>query len=311
MTLINEFVEKAKNNTGSFSITIDEGRKDISNYRFLQGDVGKARYIYGMRSWNNDRFYSDICLKPELVAIVSDGKVYVVDEFFLQIWQKEVPLPENTIRFDEKVDVVNEFVSNVIFTDFYNSLEVVDITREDILEECRNMARKYLFSKTPAETFENEKLDNLFSKKDVANILCGFMDADTEARKRLEADREKWISQKSLSEKIRDLMSNPETASDWELKIAEGLRCVNAKTVVVEFEMNGKRASGKMTPETIISNLRINDNFDSYDFEVSRQGEEILKNLGAENHWRSENALRCKHITKITYGKKELYVKNI
>ena len=126
----------------------------------------------------------------------------------------------------------------------------------------------------------------------------------------MEADREKWISQKSLSEKIRDLMSNPETASDRELKIAEGLRSVNAKTVVVEFEMNGKRASGKMTPLTILSKLRRNDNFDSYDFEVTKQGEEILKDLGAGSYW-SENALRCKHITKITYGKKELYVKNI
>ena len=313
MRLIDEFVEKALNYNDSFDINIKKKEhRDTTNYHFLQSNVGKARYIYGMKSWNDEKFYSEVDLKPELVAIVSEGIVYIVDEFFLQVYrwcnQEETVLPKNTKRFDEVVKETNEYVSNTVFIDFYNALDIEKITDENIIDKCRKRARDYLFSKKPTELFEDEKMDTIFNARDIANALCGFMDIETEAKSRLEERKPEWISKKSTNEKIRKLMKDAEVAFDWEIAIAEGIRSVDAKTVVVEFELNEKRASGKISPDTVIRVLKTNDNFSGYDFEVAKHGDKLLEDLGVGSYW-SENAIRCKHIVKITYGKKELYVR--
>lgn len=313
MRLIDVFVEKALNDNGSFDINIKENKqRDTTNYHFLQSSVGKARYIYGMRSWNDEKFYSEVDLKPELVAIVAEGIVYIVDDFFLQVYrrcnQEETLLPENTKRLDEVVKETNEYVSNIIFVDFYNALVIEDITDENTIAECRKRARGQLFSKEPTALFEDEKLDEIFNTRDIANSICGFIDIEAEARKRLNERKTEWVSKKAINEKIRNLMKDSETAFDWEIALAEGIRSVDAKTVVVEFELNDKRASGKINPDTIIRILRGNDDFSGYSFEVTKHGDKLLEDLGAGDHW-SKNALRCKHIVKITYGKKELYVR--
>ena len=313
MRLINVFVEKALNNKGSFEISIKEkSLKDIINYHFLQSNVGKARYIYGMKRWNDEKFYSKVDLKPELVAIVSEGIVYIVDEFFLEVYkynQKETLLPKNTKRFDEVVKEINEYVSNKIFVDFYNALDVKDITGKDSIAECRKCARDYLFSKEPNASFENEKVGRVFNENDIANFICGFIDIKTEANKRLDAKRAEWISKKSINEKIRNLMKSSETAFDWEIAIAEGIRSVDAKTVIIEFELNGKKASEKITPDNIIRALTTNDYFSGYNFKIAKNGNKLLEDLGAGSCSWDKNTLRCEHIVRITYGKKELYVR--
>lgn len=322
MALINEFVEKVLNENDSFSINIkEEGKKDTSNYYFLQSQVGKARYIYGMKSWNDDKFYSNIDLKPELVAIISNGVVYVVDEFFLETveWlNHEVILPKHTIRFEDIVKAKNDFVNDVIFLDFYTSLETKDYDSEDIkdkctLKDCERAARTYLLSKNPMELFQKERLrldrGMFLNERDVANILCGFMDIKEEMNERLQEEKETWIVRKSMNKKIEELMENSETVLDWEIEIAKGLSSVEAKTVTVEFEFDGKRTSGKVYPDTLIRILREKTSFDNYDFTVTKQGERLLRDLGIENSWRSSKTLKCEHITKIMYGKKELYVR--
>ena len=313
MRLINEFIERALNNSGSFTINISNNEEnDVYNYHFLQSNVGKARYIYGMKSYNDEKFYSDVDLKPKLIAIVSEGIVYIVDEIFLDGYrwldQEDTLLPNSAKRFDELVKETNEYISNIIFAHFYKSLEVQDVTEENAINKCRKHARSYLFSKEPMALFDDEKLNEIFNVRDVANILCGFGDVETEARKRLETRRVEWTYKKSMNEKIKSLMKDPETAYDWEIAIAEGIRSVDAKTVTVEFELNGKRASGKISPYTVIRVLDTNDNFSGYNFEVMKHGDKLLKDLGAGDY-QSENALRCNHIVKITYGKKELYVR--
>lgn len=313
MRLIDVFVEKALNDKGSFEISIKEkSLKDTINYHFLQSNVGKARYIYGMKSWNDEKFYSKVDLKPKLIAIVSEGIVYIVDEFFLGVYnynQKETWLPKDTKRFDEVVKEINEYVSNKIFVDFYNALDIENITDKYTIEECKKRARNYLFSKEPNASFEDEKVNAIFNENDIANSICGFIDIETEANKRLDSKRAEWILKKSINEKIRNLMKDSETAFDWEIAIAEGIRSVDAKTVIVEFELNGKRASEKITPDNIIRILRTNDYFSGYNFKIAKNGNELLKDLGAESGWNSKNAIRCEHIVKITYGKKELYVR--
>lgn len=55
--------------------------------------------------------------------------------------------------------------------------------------------------------------------------------------------------------------------------------------------------------------LSQNDYFSSFDFTTMKSGEKIISELGAGT-WRTDSPLTCKHIVKITYGKKVLYQKN-
>lgn len=108
---------------------------------------------------------------------------------------------------------------------------------------------------------------------------------------------------------IREDVDNSEVALLWERKIADGIGGVEAKTVTVEFELNGRKTSAKINPETIIRKMIDNDYFSGYDFEVVKRGDELIKKLGAKEWGETENVLRCRNITKITYGRKELYVR--
>ena len=63
-----------------------------------------------------------------------------------------------------------------------------------------------------------------------------------------------------------------------------------------------------MEPDIIIRNLKSKNNFWQYDFVTTKQGEELMLRLNASSN-RDKNALTCKNISKITYKRKELYVK--
>lgn len=45
-----------------------------------------------------------------------------------------------------------------------------------------------------------------------------------------------------------------------------------------------------------------------YNFEIVKRGDELIKKLGVKEWGGTENVLRCRNITKIIYGRKELYV---
>ena len=113
---------------------------------------------------------------------------------------------------------------------------------------------------------------------------------------------------KAETERIKELvLENPETVlEDYEQKIVDGLHNVDAKTVQVEFLYDGKAATGKVNRDTILRMLSQNDYFSSFNFTTVKSGEKIISELGAGT-WRADNPLTCKHIVKITYGKKVLY----
>lgn len=317
MSLIVEFTEKVLNTEDSFSISLKhkEDSKDISCYFFIQGKVGNARYVYGINSWNDDTFYAGIDKKPELVAIVCDNTVYIVDEIFLKTYRyfggvNTIELPANVRRFDEVVTEMNRYAIDKYFSEFYESLESEEITEEYVLNDCKKKAREYLFAKEQLTVFEDEVPANIFTTDDIAKIICGFMNMEEETNRRLIEKKDKWVDVKSISGKIREYMKLPDTVLDWEMDIAGGLRSIDAKTVTVEFEMNGKKASGKISPRVIRNALETNDYFCSFNFEVCKQGEALIKALNAGQHHWDDNVLRCTHITKITYGKKVLYERN-
>ena len=317
MSIINEFAKRVLSENGSFSINIEEQRY-IDNYRFIQDRVGNARYIYGMYDFNNDSFYSESDTKIQLVAIVADGLIYITDGCFFKLYREE-NLPESVVTmgsFAKAMNVKNDSVNYAIFKEFYNSLPTIELD-DYILKSCKKEARRYLFTHENIGELESvefsdvsERLDELFKEKDYTDILCGFKKVEEIVRQRLEEKKDNWAKVKSITETtinyIKKYRDN-DIAFDWEIKMANCLKSVDAKTVTVEFEMNCKTASGKININRFNSVLERNDSFSDYDFTTMKQGELLLKELGADRY--DGTHLCCKNITKITYGKKELYVR--
>lgn len=311
--IIDKFVERVLTTTESFIIETEEG--DIKKYHFfIQANVGKARYIYCEYSYGEQDSYTRIDLKPELVAIISDGKIYIVDDFKLDIYRwhdsEEIALPENTYHFNDVVKKENNHVEAVVFPDFYKTLKEEEVTDKDVLASCEKRARSLLLTNCPKA--KEISIEPMFNGQDIANSLCGLINLKTESIARLKEKENKWVNDKSFSKKVKELMKNHTGVEYYELKIAEGIKSVDAKTVTVEFSLNGKSASAKINPNKLIMKLINKDYFSGYDFEVSRSGDALIEKLGATT-WRGDKdgkeVLTCKHITKITYGKKELYVK--
>lgn len=311
MTLIEKFVREILNNKGSFTIEIPHKNEDRNRtYHFLQDEVGKARYVYGISNYWDANFYAKLDIKPKIIAIVVEGKIYVVDIFFLEIYSygnDKVVLPDNVLILNDYTAKQDEYISNILFPNFYAKLETDENSIQESDKSLREKARSFMFSKNA--DLPDVELKPMFNDQDVANMLCGFMDFNKEVSERFNEDKERWIEKKSTDEKIKALMGNPEIADSWEIEIANGIRSVEAKTVTVEFELNGKVASIKINPETIIRKMINNDYFSGYDFEIAKRGDKLIDELGAGKWRNDENALRCKHITKIVYGKKELYVR--
>lgn len=304
MDLLNEFVKKALTEDGSFTMKKEANPFDSeSRYSFIQERVGDARFVYGEEGYSED-FFISTSKKFELTAIVSKGKVYVLDMFILGAYGKN-DLPENVENFYSSIQKLNEKVNAEIFPSFYEALDMVPVESE---QDCRKRARNALLS-GKREFWTSEPQPELFEKSDFVKILCGLMNAGEEAKLRLEKEREEWTKRKARKERMETLMADPGLCRDWELNIAKGLRTVNATNVTVIFEMDGKSASAKIAPDKILHNLMECDNFSDWSFATRAQGEKLFEALGATSRWEG-NPLKCEHISKIIYGKKTLYQRN-
>ena len=121
MRLIEKFTEEVFKNKGSF--TINDNKEGYKTYHFLQDEVGKAIYVYGFSDYYHDDFYAQLDVKPKIIAIVSDGNIYVLDVFFLDIYvygNDKVTLPKNVFILGEYTAEQNENIRNTIFPEFYN-----------------------------------------------------------------------------------------------------------------------------------------------------------------------------------------------
>lgn len=308
MRLIDEFVKKALVETGSFNIVMKAMYSDKeTTYHFMQDNVGKARYIYGAYSLDKT-FYSSLNINWKLVAIVSDGIVYLTDKIFMEVYPQDAVLPEKTVKIDDVVLEKNEHIENSVFPEFYNGLETDEAKRNINPLTCEKKAREYLLSHDPY--IPNIQVNRMFITEDIAKMLCGFMNMELEVKNRLEGERRLFTEQKAVTQIIAELVKDKKGVEDWELEIAEGLRKVEAKAVTVEFELNGNIASGKIERWDISRHLIDRSYFSEVSFNNTKQRKELFSVLGAgtwSGQWKP--LLRCKNIKRITYGKKELYVR--
>lgn len=309
MRLIDGFVNKVLSCDNSF-ILIDDDESGASRHiQFVQCVVGEAKYIYGFYGFNPE-FNIRLEQKFDLIAIVANEKVYIVNEFLLNVWKKEDKrnLPLSCKFFNREIIRTNDYVKNVVFKKFYDRLEVSDVVNEDLLKHCEKEARIHVL--TNGKVVKDFSVSPLFGEEGVAKILCGIIDLEEVAMQHFERERNSWINKKVTYEKINELINKPDIVKDWEFRLSGRLREVDAKSVTVEFEMNGRIETSKLKPKQIVNKLISDDYFSYYDFPTKNQGSQLLDNLGAgRSLFDDGEVLKVKHITKITYGKKLLYSK--
>lgn len=307
MTLLEQFKDKVLNTVGSFRLE----EKEYYNryYSFIKCTNGNTLYIYGTSKYYNDDF-SDPSIKYELIAILDKSShiIYIVDEYlFNKSFSKKLDYPEGCVSFDDYINEINKYIDDVLFKSFYDDIEVDinSITDEDFIERRKREARDIILR---GKEVTYPKFNKSFTNIDIAKMICGYINIEDEANKRFEEDRSIYTNIKSGKELIKKFIKEKSVVKDWEIELSNSINNLEANFVTAEFNFNGNVGSGKVEPKTIIRTLIDNDYFSSFNFATAKGGEKLLKELGvANNYYDKETQLTCKHITKITYGRKVLY----
>lgn len=299
MPKIEEFINKVLTIDKSFNLS-----EDSLIYHFMQDNVGEARYIYG--DYGGNDFYTQLNNKYQVVAIVKGEVVYIVDRFMFGLYNVDpdsIELPENTMFLDDCVKMFNQGFGYSDFPKWYAGLEPQEVSNLDVyIEDAR---RDLLYN---GDT-QNPSPESIFNKDNVASMLAGFTTVAEIEGRYLDDRKQQYINYKTKNTAISQLIAQGKAVEPWEVTMSEAVRGVKAKTVTVEFEFKGRTGSGKLKPSSLMKELVDKWCIHSYAFVSAKAGEQLIKELGAENApWRdNENALTCKNITKITYGRKVLY----
>lgn len=279
-------------------------RRPPDFYHFFTDKVGKAYFIYGIHTWNDKKVHADITNKVSPIAIVVKNNIIITDMLFFCIYNSdEITLPPNMMFLSTVTNRFNTLIQKTVFNPFYNNLPTTPLEdKEYVIKARKSLLMGESFAHTPP---------NLFSCQDIVNSLCGFMNLEKEAKHKFEKNKEDWIYIKSEESKISELLFNDKAAEPWEKDLAKVLLNTDAVSVTVEFMYNDKVASAKIAPAIILRRLTHKDYFSSYDFPTNNVANTISKTIGISFCSWEKNHLTCEHINKITYRKKDLYVKEI
>lgn len=234
--------------------------------------------------------------------------IYVIDEYiFNRNFNKEFVYPNGCVNFNDYVVEKNKYFQNVLFRNYYDSIEVDinSVTDEDFINSQKRAARISILS---GNEMVLPKFNNDFTSNDIAKMICGYMNIEDEANERFEYNKGWLIKTKLGNELAKKYITEKSVVKDWEIELARSINNLKANYVNVEFNFNGNVGTEKIDPKYIIRTLINNDYFAGCYFATSKAGDKLLKNLGAANIYNKRDTwLTCKHITKITYGRKTLY----
>lgn len=307
MSTLIEFKEKTLSSERTFLLNDGNGKILCAKV-----PVGQAEYIYTMREYLDGKdIVTSIYEKMEMTAIAKNGKIYMIKPYNVMDSYNE-EYPENAFYINNHyMDEINSQINKKVFDELYNDLETVALTEGEV-KNCADVARHVLVYKKDINKYISDRCNKNIERISVqkfADSLCGVVDLEEFVRKDFESKKDMWIKLKSCMERIKLFVEHPETVLEtYERRIVDGLHSVDAKTVQIEFFYHGKNATGKIEREKLLQVVCSNDYFSSYNFTTVKGGEKIIKDLGA-GKWKGdkEEVLTCKHINKITYGKKVLY----
>ena len=315
-----EFLQTAMSGDGSFRMERYNGKGGTLYYLFIQMRVGQGKYVYARSGFNRDDVYLNFNPSFKLAAIITDGAAYFLGESVFdstRYWcQEEWEELNSSLRettgeshfacclFDTWY---NEFCENNkkdLLIPCYNALEPLPELDEDLTYDCRVEARyavvydkqgKYL------SDFEFEKP----SRENVAQMLCGI-DAPylQERKKYLEDNTEAMREHKACNAYAQQLVDSNVGFENWELELIRALRDVkDSIKASVTFSIDGKEATGKITPKAILRCISRNYPIFSNDFCSHKEGDSVLLSLRSWSNVR----LTHKHIVKITHGQNTIY----
>lgn len=306
---INEFANYVLANESSFTLG------DIFDYRsmFVKVPVQHVILIYRLREFSGDEILvPSIKTKMSLIAIKPEKKekIYMIDYFGLCC--NVTDFPENVSLFSDLVKEINEMLKTTVFDKLYDDLDPLPLD-DTSAETCRNIARNKIIKLDYSRYSGNMPhyaIPN-FKDDDVLRFLCEMVDLEEKTKENFNSNLEGLMMQKTYANTIQKLLDNPEQLfTKCELDILTVLNSINAKTVIVEFEFNGKNSLIRIEVnrfKLVISNER---SFSKYDFITDKAGKDLFDYLGVNEYLsNSKNCLTLEHIMQITYKGKILYKK--
>ena len=310
MCTLKEFKDKALSTENTFLLN-DERAKILC----IKVPIGQAIYIYTMREYLDEKdLVTDIHDDLEMTAILKDKVLYIKRSYNVMENLRE-EYPEGVYKLDDYLNIVNSTIKEKVFDKLFAELPIKSLSEDDE-QACKNYAKDILIFKKDLGEYLYKKqmacIEKINGQK-FADYLCGIVDLEEDMRKDFEDKKQKLITLKSSIERIKEIVTQrPEIVlKDYEMNIIDGLHSVDAKAVNVEFIYNGKTATGKVEPDIILRIICNNDYFSDFNFISMKSGEKIIKELGAaRGRADGKEVLTCKHINKITYGKRVLYQRN-
>lgn len=301
---INELVDFC--NSENTSTTIANSDKTI---HLVKDTVGKALYIYGECSFDNE-FFVRLDNKMEIVAIVAENTVYIIDTCTFGWWEitrASAKLPECVVWFSEYQKELNDKLSNEFFKKYYENLVPTKTSQWDD-DTLYRFARTDLLG---GINYKRRKIEesSLLSDNSVAKILAGIISEESAFMDSLNKDASIYDYAKSRDVATAKYFNEHNVVEDYELRIAEAMRNTEAKSVTVYFEKNGKQASAKASPDSVQGVLiRRFDYFSSFDFVNSTEAKKMFTTLGVDNSCSSNSTkLFTNDIVKIMYRGKAIY----
>lgn len=197
MTLLEQFKDKVLNTEGSFGLDWNGWV-----YSFMRCTNGNAEYIY--REYKlKDNDFSEINLNYKLAAIVDKNTkvIYVIDEYiFNRNFNKEFVYPNGCVNFNDYVVEKNKYFQNVLFKNYYDSIEVDinSVTDEDFINSQKRAARISILS---GNEMVLPKFNNDFTSNDIAKMICGYMNIEDEANERFEYNKG-WLIKTKLGNEL-------------------------------------------------------------------------------------------------------------
>lgn len=312
MKIIEEFMKRVRQENNSFVIEVPRRNDDVTTYHFILSKVGNAILVYGDYSYYDKYFYLYSDYKPELCAIVTNDMIYVLDEYLFSFHNAE-DYPVGVRKYFDYVEEIKKDITNNVFRTYWNDIEV-SITRDmEVNEQIKNIVRDCIFyNDTEYRLAKRYDIKTCpIERIDCTKELCGFVDIKKEVIKYFDDNRERLKAIKTEYELIKSLVSKYAFVEDLEMEILNGLNSVDARTVNVTFNFNGKTGTEKIEAEHLKRILRNKDCFIGYDFCNTKKGDSMIEWLGAGKRlFGTKEVLTCEHIEKITFGKKTLYQKH-
>lgn len=304
MTMIARFIEAV--DRGLTTFTLSNQHRGV--FHFISNVIDGARFFYCVHSYDdNDTFFFNPENKYELAAIVANRDFYLFDTYVFDRYAGKNEPDYETNRvcwFDDYVSQLHNYYKTTALKSYLDSIEATKMDDGIAIDEAQKKARNCILDGQPFTITCDVKLTGT----DAIAIMVGHKSIVDVCRAYFDNDKEHWEYVKSLKVLVEDYMFNNRSAvvEDWELRMAEALTSIDAKTVTIVGENNGLVAESKIETAKIMRNLKNKDGFSAWEFPTEKAGDAFFKALGFEDRsWR--RSFYCGMIQKIVFRKKVIY----